>query len=153
MLGLVCRRGCGFGVSSTAAYWDDELASMSPLPAAEKSLDEQLRREIGAPDVRYLMVVQAPDREAALAASERVAARLEPLVAEGMIGGFDAPGMWLPSLATQRMRQAALPDATTLNASLAEAIDGTPFRADTFSPFLTDVEAARTPAACCNAPT
>ena len=28
-------------------------------------------------------------------------------------------------------------------ASLAEAIDGTPFRADTFSPFLTDVEAAR----------
>ena len=100
-------------------YWDDELASMSPLSAAEKSLDNQLRREIGAPDVRYLLVVQAPDREAALAASEQVAARLEPLVAHGTIGGFDAPGFWLPSLATQRARQAALPDATTLAASLA----------------------------------
>ena len=124
-------------------YWDDELASMSPLSAAEQSLDSQLRREIGAPDVRYLLVVQAPDREAALAASEQVAARLEPLVTHGTIGGFDAPGFWLPSLDTQRARQAALPDATTLAASLGQAIEGTPFRPDTFAPFLTDVEAAR----------
>ncbi len=48
-----------------------------------------------------------------------------------------------PASATQRARQAALPDATTLAASLAQAIDGTPFRPDTFAPFLTDVEAAR----------
>ena len=38
-------------------YWENELASMSPLPAAQKSLDEQLRRETGAPDVRYFLVV------------------------------------------------------------------------------------------------
>ena len=125
------------------SYWDDELASMSPLPAGEKALDEQLRQEIGAPDVRYLLVVQAADREAALAASEQVAARLEPLVAPGAIAGFDAPGTWLPSLATQRARQAALPDAPTLAANLAQAIDGTPFRPDTFAPFLADVAAAR----------
>ena len=36
-------------------------------------------------------------------------------------------------------------------ANLAQAIDGTPFRPDTFAPFLTDVEAARTPDRCCNA--
>jgi predicted exporter len=142
VLGLVVAAAMAL-VFHHGAYWDDELASMSPLPVAEKSLDEQLRREIGAPDVRYLMVVQATDREAALAASERVAARLESLIARGMIGGFDAPGTWLPSLATQRIRQTALPDSTTLDASLAQAMDGTPFRAGTFSPFLTDVEAAR----------
>jgi predicted exporter len=124
-------------------YWDDELDSMSPLPAGEKSLDEQLRREIGAPDVRYLVVVQAPDREAALVASERVAARLEPLVAKGAIAGFDAPVTWLPSEATQRARQAVLPDAVTLEANMAHAIDGTPFRSDIFTPFLADVAAAR----------
>jgi predicted exporter len=124
-------------------YWDSELASMSPLPAAEKSLDDQLRREIGAPDVRYLLVVQASDREAALVASERVAAGLAPLVARGIITGFDAPGMWLPSLATQRTRQAGLPDTATLTASLAQAIAGTPFRPDTFLPFVADLEAAR----------
>jgi predicted exporter len=125
------------------SYWDDELATMSPLPAGEKALDEQLRQEIGAPDVRYLLVVQAADREAALAGSEQVAARLEPLVAPGAIAGFDAPGAWLPSLATQRARQAVLPDAPTLAANLAQAIDGTPFRPDTFAPFQADVAAAR----------
>src|SRR5580698_2276438 len=116
---------------------------MSPLSAVEQSLDNQLRREIGAPDVRYLLVVQAPDRETALAASERVAARLDPLVAQGTIGGFDAPGFWLPSLDTQRARQAALPEGTALPSSMAQAIEGTPFRPATFAPFLTDVEAAR----------
>jgi predicted exporter len=142
VLGFVIAAGIGL-VFHHGGYWDDELASMSPLSAAEQSMDSQLRREIGAPDVRYFLVVQAPDRETALSTSERVAARLEPLVTQGSIGGFDAPGIWLPSLATQRARQAALPDATTLTASLARAIDGTPFRPDTFAPFLTDVEAAR----------
>jgi predicted exporter len=142
VLGFVIAAGIGL-VFHHGGYWDNELASISPLSAAEQSMDNQLRREIGAPDVRYLLVVQAQDRETALAASERVAARLEPLVAQGTIGGFDAPGFWLPSLGTQRARQAALPDATILTASMAQAIDGTPFRPDTFSPFLTDVEAAR----------
>ena len=124
-------------------YWDDELASMSPLPAAEKSLDEQLRREIGAPDVRHLLVVRASDHEQALAASERVAASLGSLVATGAITGFDNPSAWLPSLAAQRARQGALPGASTLSANLTEAIDNTPFRAEIFAPFLADVEAAR----------
>jgi predicted exporter len=124
-------------------YWDDELSSMSPLPPAEKALDDQLRREIGAPDVRYLLVVRAADREQALAASERVAERLDPLTAAGTISGFEAPGTWLPSLATQRARQAALPDPATLNARLSEASANTPFRPDIFSPFLAEVEAAR----------
>jgi predicted exporter len=124
-------------------YWENELDSMSPLQAGEKSLDEQLRREIGAPDVRYLVVVQATDREAALAAAEHVADRLGPLVAKGVIAGFDAPGTWLPSEAAQRVRQAALPDAATLAANMAQAIEGTPFRPDTFAPFLADAAAAR----------
>ena len=63
--------------------------------------------------------------------------------AAGTISGFEAPGTWLPSLATQRARQAALPDPVTLNARLSEASASTPFRPDIFSPFLADVEAAR----------
>jgi predicted exporter len=124
-------------------YWDNELDSMSPVPASEKALDTQLRREIGAPDVRYLVVVQAPDREAALRASDHAATALEPLVAKGALAGFDAPGTWLPSEATQRTRQAALPDAATLQANMDQAIEGTPFRPGTFAPFLADVAAAR----------
>ena len=123
-------------------YWEDEIASMSPLPAAEKQLDDQLRRETGAPDVRYFLLVEAADMEHALAASEAAAARLDPLVADGTISGFDYPGRFLPSAAAQRARQAALPDAATLSADLAQAVAGTAFRPDVFAPFLTDVAAA-----------
>ena len=123
-------------------YWEDELASMSPLPAADKRLDDQLRRETGAPDVRYFLVVEAADQEKALAASEEVAVRLGPLVTGGTISGFDYPGRFLPSEATQRARQAALPGTATLAADLAQAAAGTAFRDDTFAPFLADVAAA-----------
>jgi predicted exporter len=128
------------------SYWQDELQSMSPLSAADKHLDDELRRETGAPDVRYFLVAEAEDQEHALAASERIAARLEPLVAAGTIAGFDYPGRWLPSDAMQRERQAALPDAATLTTDLTQALVGTAFREDVFAPFLADVAmAARQP--------
>jgi predicted exporter len=123
-------------------YWEDELASMSPLPPAEKQLDEQLRAEIGAPDLRYLLVAEASDRDQAIGASERIAVQLGPLVTGGTIAGFDYPGRWLPSEATQHARQAALPDAATLMEAVAKAIEGTPFRAGIFAPFEADVAAA-----------
>jgi predicted exporter len=128
-------------------YWENELASMSPLSASEKRLDEQLRAETGAPDVRYFLVAEAPvhgqaGREQALASSEAVAARLAPLVKAGAISGFDFPARWLPSEATQKARQAALPDARTLTGNLALAVAGTPFRDDSFAPFVADVAAA-----------
>jgi predicted exporter len=123
--------------------WEGELASMSPLPAAEKRIDDQLRAETGAPDVRYFLVIQAADRQQAQVASEAVAARLDPLVTAGTISGFDFPGRWLPSEATQRTRRAALPDEATLSANLAQAVVGTGFRDDIFAPFLADVAAAR----------
>ena len=130
-------------VAHTGPYWDHELTGMSPLSAEERSLDELLRREIGAPDVRYLLTLRATDREQALQASERVAARLAPLIETGAIAGFDAPGIWLPSLATQQARQAALPPAAALQSDLALAVKATPFRSEIFAPFLTDIEAAR----------
>ena len=53
-------------------HWDDELASMSPLPVAEKSLDGVAPRDRRA-DVRYLMVVQA--RPGGSAGSKRAGCR------------------------------------------------------------------------------
>jgi predicted exporter len=124
-------------------WWEEELLSMSPLSPAEAALDRELRAETGAPDVRHLLLVPGADRDQALAASERVAARLPALVAAGVLAGFDAPGRWLPSQATQRARQAALPEGDRLAADLALALQGTPFRPDGFAPFLADVAAAR----------
>lgn len=143
ILGIILLAALAIGLHR-GAYWEDELSSMSPLSAAEKALDEQLRRDVGAPDVRYLLVVEAPDQEQALATSERVAARLAPLVGEGLLAGFDAADRWLPSRETQLARRASLPEPERLKADLDAAVADTPFRAETFAPFLADVAAART---------
>jgi predicted exporter len=142
ILGLTIAAGVVLA-THRGAYWEDELSSMSPLSPAEKSLDQQLRRDIGAPDVRYLLVIAAADQQQAIVASERVSARLAPLVTDGLLAGFDAAGRWLPSRATQLNRQSDLPEADALKADLETAVAGTPFRLETFAPFLADVAAAR----------
>ncbi|MEX0960207.1 MAG: MMPL family transporter [Burkholderiales bacterium] len=124
------------------AVWDDELASLSPVSEAEQKLDESMRRDLGAPDVRQLIVIIAPDRQAALEKAEAVSAVLES-EPRGTLAGFDTPSRYLPSERLQRARQAALPDAAVLRANLAQALDGLPFRRDIFEPFLADVERAR----------
>jgi predicted exporter len=125
-------------------FWESELQSMSPVPAADLRLDQQLRRDMGSPDVRHIVIAPAPTAEAALALSETLDARLSALVPSGALAGVDAPSRFLPSRAAQQARQAALPDGTTLAANLARATADLPFRADLFQPFLADVAAART---------
>ena len=124
-------------------FWAEELSSLSPIPIAEQRLDDSLRHDLGAPDLRYLVVAGGSDAEQARGASERLGALLDTLVAEKAIGGYDAPDRYLPSLAQQRARRAALPEPDVLRARLAEALQGLPFRAETFAPFLADVVAAK----------
>ncbi|HEV2228818.1 MAG TPA: MMPL family transporter [Steroidobacteraceae bacterium] len=121
-----------------------ELNDLSPLPAADLELDARLRADLGAPDPRYLVVVSSPDTDAALRAAEAIAVRLEALTAAGVIGAFESPTHYLPSLATQRARQASLPPPAELAAHLEEALAGLPVSAARLAPFVKDVEAART---------
>jgi len=123
--------------------WSGSLSSVSPISAREQALDSALREDLGAPDVRYLVVVSAPSEQAALQASERIAATLREGVARGWLQGFDHPAAYLPSEAAQRARQAALPAAEPLRHSLQAAQKGLPFRAGAFEPFVRDVSAAR----------
>ncbi|MBP2302031.1 MMPL family transporter [Azospirillum picis] len=126
------------------ALWSGELSSLSPVSEADQRQDEALRRDLGAPDVGHLLVIAAASPDAALAAAERLAGPLDALTGEGLLGGYDSPALYLPSQATQQARRSALPDAGSLQAALSQALQGLPFRADAFTPFLSDVEAART---------
>ncbi|HEV7392813.1 MAG TPA: MMPL family transporter, partial [Burkholderiales bacterium] len=129
--------------ASSGATWGDDLASLSPVSAAEQKLDEQLRRDMGAPDVRHIVVVSGPDEQAVLEASEDIVARLDDLRARDVLEGFDAPTFYLPSVSKQRARQAAIPAQQDLREDLRQAARGLPFRTDLFEPFLQDIEAAR----------
>ncbi len=123
--------------------WQPELMSLSPLSAADQAIDRQLRDDMGAPDARYLVMATGATEDDALDLSGRVSVRLQTLITQGRLQGFDAPDRYLPSRASQALRRAALPAAEVLSPALHTALVGLPFKAETFTPFLRDVAAAR----------
>jgi predicted exporter len=124
--------------------WSRELAALSPLPAETQALDERLHADAGAPDMRYVVVASAAEREGALAAAQALGERLTPLVDAGVIGGFESPARYLPPQAVQRTRQASLPPPAELAERLQQALAGLPVSAARLQPFLLDVGQART---------
>lgn len=123
--------------------WYPDLSAMSTVSAAEADIDTDLRADLYAPDSRYLVVVTGKDHEAALEAAERAGRALDKLVAAGVIAGYDSPARFLPSLATQAARRAALPDAERLRQRLDAALAGLPLSANRLEPFIADIAAAR----------
>jgi predicted exporter len=123
--------------------WSDQLSSLFPLSLEKQQIDQSLRDDLGAPDVRYLIVVAGKTREEVLEGSEAVGAQLDALVRADSLTGYDNPARYLPSRKTQLARQAALPETPQLRANLKKALDGLPFRDDLFEPFMEEVSAAR----------
>jgi predicted exporter len=119
--------------------WDDDLANMSPVTESTKQLDKQLRADMNVPDMRYFIVVTAPTRELALEQNEQILPWLKQLEQEKIIAGFDTAVHYLPSEKMQALRQAALPDEKSLQAALAVAVKGLPFKPGIFSEFIKDV--------------
>ena len=76
--------------------WHGELSSLSPIAPAELALDAALRADLGAADAGTLVAVSATDEQGALAAAEAVGARLDALVAAGVLQGYDSPARLLP---------------------------------------------------------
>ncbi|MCC5086513.1 MMPL family transporter [Xanthomonas campestris] len=124
-------------------FWQNDLSKLTPVPPKALAQDTHLRQELGAPDVRYVLALSAPSDEAALQASERLRPRLDALVREGALVGYDMAARYLPSAKTQQARQAALPDAAQASVLLQQAVAATPFRSDVFAPFLQDLQTAR----------
>lgn len=140
---LLLLAACAILVQNRAGLLNDKISSLSPVSPADVAMDERLRTDMGAPDVRYLVVVSGPSRESVLSASEQVSAVLQTQVEQRELARFESPSRYLPSNATQRARQASLPTATWLESNLAQAVQGLPVRAQLFTPFLADIAAAR----------
>lgn len=124
-------------------FWQNNLAALTPLPQDMLQHDARLRKALGAPDVRYLLVLQAPTEQEVLALSQHLQPRVDALLAKHAVDALELPSRYLPTVALQHERQLKLPDHATLQRELAEALDGLPFRADLFQPFLDDVQTAR----------
>jgi predicted exporter len=135
---------CTILVQNRASLLNNKISSLSPVSQADVALDESLRADMGAPDVRYLVVVSGTSREDVLHSSEQVSKLLQTQVDQGELAGFESPSRYLPSAMTQHARQASLPPADLLQANLSQAVKGLPVSAQLFMPFLADVAAART---------
>jgi len=140
---ILLLAACAILVLHRASLWNDKISSLSPVAQADVALDASLRAEMGAPDVRYLVVVSGASREAVLRSSEQVSTILQAQVDQGELAGFESPSRYLPSTATQRARQASLPPPAVMETRLAQAVQGLPLRAQLFTPFLADVAVAR----------
>jgi predicted exporter len=131
-------------VMAGGPLWESDVANLSPIPKAARDLDAALRSELGAPDLSDVLVVQGPTADSVLVRQEALLPAIKRLQDDHVITGYEAAARLLPSAATQRMRQAALPDAATLQARLREAAVGLPFQPDAFVPFSQAVADART---------
>ena len=126
------------------SLWDAELSSLSPVSKEALAVDASLRADITAgADGGAFVVVQGDTAELALQHAEAAAERLETLVNERVIAGFDSITRVLPSLQTQQRRQAALPEPAVLQSALDEATAGGPLKADRLAPFVREVTQAR----------
>lgn len=144
LVAVLVLAACAVLVAHRGTLWGRELQALSPVSASDQALDASLRADLGAPDVRYLVVLSGADQESVLQGAERVAHELDPLVAQNFIGGYENPARYLPSAATQRARQASLPPPEAMAQRLQTAIAAHPVRASLFAPFLEDVDKTRT---------
>jgi len=140
---LLLLLACAILFQHRASLWNDKISSLSPVSAADVALDASLRADLGASDVRYLVVASGATREAVLQSAEQVSRILQTQVDQGELAGFASPSHYLPSAAMQRARQSSLPAPAELETRLAQAVQGLPVRAQLFAPFLDDMAAAR----------
>ncbi|MDR3389973.1 MAG: MMPL family transporter [Rudaea sp.] len=123
--------------------WQNDLAALTPVPPALLAREGELRDALGAPDVRYLLILEASTADGVLELSEAISPQVDKLLAAHVMDDIELPSRYLPSLATQHARQARLPDRATLAAALDAALKTLPFQPGLFAPFIDDVEIAR----------
>src|SRR6185312_17148222 len=77
---LVAVAGIVVVLFAPGKVWQNDLSALTPIPQAELQRDARLRAALGAPDVRYLLLMRAPTVEGVLGLSERVAPQMQQLV-------------------------------------------------------------------------
>jgi predicted exporter len=125
------------------SLWNRQLSALSPVSIEEQNFDAELRAELGAADVRDLIVVSGPDLESILRDAELASRSLQPLLDAKVIGSIDSPANFLPSMAAQEARRDSLPNAAQLRDNVRQASAGLAVGYERLQPFLEDVEATR----------
>jgi len=120
--------------------WSRDIAALSPVPTELIQQDRLLRSSLGLPEATSLIRVKGTDVEDVLKKEEQLKPVLEQAIRKNYITSFRSAAELLPSIHTQQLRQTLLPDRETLSRRMDDALQGLPFRAGSFKPFLDAVE-------------
>ncbi|MES9942058.1 MAG: MMPL family transporter [Candidatus Thiodiazotropha sp. 6PLUC1] len=123
--------------------WQDDIATLSPLPQALLKQDRQLRQQLLSAEPNQLMLIRGDDPESILQTSEALRERLKTDPEGQILNDIKLPSDYLPSEHKQRLRQRALPDSEQLSANLQQGLKGTPFRETAFKPFIKEIQESR----------
>ncbi len=133
----------GFLMIRGPDLWQRDIAALSPIPESLQAMDRDLRRNLSVASPRHLLIIAGDTVEEVLQRSGALIPHLETLTANGVIEAYELAARYIPSMAEQRFRLAAIPDTGALRANLAWAQSSLPFTSGAFEPFLNAVEAAR----------
>lgn len=122
--------------------WQDDLASLSPVPPSLLQQDGDLRQAFRQPEASQFLLVPADSMQTLLQRQEALSAGLAQLKTDGIIQGWLGLSDWLPSLQCQAQRLSALPSADALNSALAKS--DTPLQPKHFQSFAQSVQASST---------
>jgi predicted exporter len=128
--------------STVGTAFTDNLSAMNPISVDEQRLDEAMRNALGAPDVRFAVVIQSTDLQSALQSAERASVSLDQLQRQGALAGYQTPSQYLPSEAAQRARLAHLPTPEHFYASINMPATKAGFDASQFSAAADDLKRA-----------
>ena len=135
--------GSVLALAAPGPVWEDDLAGLTPVPRELLELDSELRRELGAPDVRFLLAVEGETADEVLVRLETLRPTLLGAVRDGILGGFNDAATYLPASTTQMRRRNSLPAPDLLRVELNQALLGLPFSQSAFDAFISDVAATQ----------
>lgn len=128
---------------SMNALWQDDIATLSPLPQALLKQDRLLRQQLVSSEPNHLLLVRGKDPESILISTEAIRERLKHDHERQILTDIKLPSDYLPSQHKQRLRQRSLPDSEQLSENLQQGIGETPFRDTAFEPFINDIQKSR----------
>jgi predicted exporter len=123
--------------------WNDDVAVLSPLPAALLAQDRYLRQQLMADESSQLMLLRGQTVEQLLVRCESLKPILQQAIADKLSAGASLPCDYLPSRARQAQSRAQIPPREEMAIRLAQALEGLPFRAHAFDAFLDELQASR----------
>jgi predicted exporter len=120
------------------AWWQPDLAGLVPVSTERLQRDQQLRKQLGTPEMRYLLGVRGESREAVLTETEQLQPLLEEAQQQGIVEGYLLISRLLPSEERQQQRLTQFAETQDLDLRIKAATRDLPFRHDAFEPFLQD---------------